>query len=295
MLRQLGEGACGRVFHAHHKTLNISVALKLLQPALVSDPRVHSQLKHEAQLLARLNHPHIVRVWDFEDDPACPYIVMEYIEGPSLADLIGQSGRLAPDRALHLMRRGGTGTERGVEASIIHRDLKPANVLLTREGEAKLSDLGLAVVLGSSPDPSRPAAAGPPLYAAPEPCFAPEKVDQRSDLYSLGATFYHALTGEPPFTGQSVGEVMHRHACEMPDSSAPAASPACRKRCRPSSSDSSRRNPPTATATTTTCSPSSTAGRVARGRRATACPANRRRPTREHRRGDADAGVPRAG
>jgi serine/threonine protein kinase len=216
LLRQLGEGACGRVFHAHHKTLNISVALKLLQPSLVNDPRVHNQLKHEAQLLARLNHPHIVRVWDFEDDPACPYIVMEYIEGPSLADVIAQSGRLAPNRALQLLREVARGLNAAWQMGIIHRDLKPANVLLTRNGEAKLSDLGLAVVVGSPPDPSRPVAAGTPLYAAPEQCFAPDKVDQRSDLYSLGATFYHALTGEPPFTGATVSEVMHRHACEMP-------------------------------------------------------------------------------
>jgi serine/threonine protein kinase len=215
LLRQLGEGACGRVFHAHHKTLNISVAIKLLLPAWVNDSRVHAQLKHEAQLLARLNHPHIVRIWDFEDDPACPYIVMEYIEGPSLADLIAQSGRLAPDRALQLLREVARGLNAAWQLGIIHRDLRPANVLLTREGEAKLSDLGLAVVLGSPPDPTRPAAAGTPLYAAPEQCFAPEKVDQRSDLYSLGATFYHAVTGEPPFTGQSVGEVMNLHACEM--------------------------------------------------------------------------------
>jgi serine/threonine protein kinase len=216
LLRQLGEGASGRVFQAHHKTLNISVALKLLKPERVNDPRVHNQLQHEAQLLARLNHPHIVRVWDFEDDPVRPYIVLEYIEGPTLADLIEQSGRLAPDRVLTLMREVARGLNAAWKLGIIHRDLKPANVLLTKNGEAKLSDLGLAVILGSPPDPARPVAAGTPLYAAPEQCFAPAKVDQRSDLYSLGATFYHALTGEPPFTGATVSEVMHRHSCEMP-------------------------------------------------------------------------------
>jgi serine/threonine protein kinase len=215
LLRQLGEGVCGRVFQAHHKTLNISVALKLLQPALFNDPRVHEQIKHEAQLLARLNHPHIVRVWDFEDDPSCPYIMMEYIDGPSLADLIEQCGRLAPDRAIQLMRHVARGLNAAWKLGIIHRDLKPANILLTRNGEAKLSDLGLAVILGSSPNAVRPVAAGTPLYAAPEQCYAPQTVDQRSDLYSLGATFYHALTGAPPFAGPSVGEVMHQHACEI--------------------------------------------------------------------------------
>jgi serine/threonine protein kinase len=214
LLRPLGEGATGRVFQAHHKTLNISVALKLLQPGLFSDPRIHEQLKHEAQLLARLNHPHVVRVWDFEDDPACPYIMMEYIEGPSLSDLIEQSGRLAPDRTVQLMRHVARGLNAAWKLGIIHRDLKPANILLTRNGDAKLSDLGLALVLGTAPDPARPIAAGTPLYAAPEQCFSPEKVDQRSDIYSLGATFYHALTGVPPFAGDSIGEVMQRHSSE---------------------------------------------------------------------------------
>ena len=215
LLRQLGEGACGRVFQAHHKTLNISVALKLLQPALFHDRKVHDQIKHEAQLLARLNHPHIVRVWDFEDDPACPYIMMEYINGPTLADLIEQSGRLAPERRSATATSCGSRTERRLEtrhySSRFEAGKYPAHA--KRRGQA--SDLGLAVVLGSSPDVNRPVAAGTPLYAAPEQCYSPEKVDQRSDIYSLGSTFYHALTGEPPFTGTSVGEVMHRHACEM--------------------------------------------------------------------------------
>jgi serine/threonine protein kinase len=216
LLRQLGEGAIGRVFHAHHKTLNISVAVKLIRAELFSDPRVHEQLQHEAQLLARLNHPHVVRVLDFEDDPACPYIVLEFIEGPTLAELIEQCGRLAPDRAVRLMRQVARGLNAAWKLGIIHRDLKPANILLTRAGDAKLSDLGLAVVLGTPPDPSQPAAAGTPLYAAPEQCFAPEKVDQRTDLYALGATFYHALTGVPPFMGASMSEVMRRHANESP-------------------------------------------------------------------------------
>jgi tRNA A-37 threonylcarbamoyl transferase component Bud32 len=215
LLRPLGEGAYGRVFHAHHQTLNIQVALKLLQPSLFEDPRVHEQLRHEAQLLARLNHPNVVRVWDFEDDPARPYIVMEYVEGPSLADLIGQCGRLAPDRVVQLLRQAARGLNAAWKLGIVHRDLKPANVLLTRGGEAKLADLGLAVVVGPG-GVGRTEAAGTPLYAAPELCSAPGTVDQRSDLYSLGATFYHALTGAAPFAGSSVAEVMLRHATDSP-------------------------------------------------------------------------------
>jgi serine/threonine protein kinase len=214
LLRLLGEGAYGRVFHAHHKTLNISVAVKILQPGMFHDPRVHDQLKHEAQLLARLNHPNVVRVWDFEDSPSCPYIVLEFIEGPSLAELIEQSGRLAPDRVIQLMRQTARGLNAAWKLGIVHRDLKPANILLTRGGDAKLSDLGLAFVMGAGAP--QPPGAGTPLYAAPEQCFAPEKVDQRSDLYSLGATFYHALTGSPPFDGTSMNEVMHQHANEAP-------------------------------------------------------------------------------
>jgi tRNA A-37 threonylcarbamoyl transferase component Bud32 len=218
LMRLLGEGAYGQVYYGHHQSLNVAVAVKLLQPALFNDPAVHLQLRNEAQVLARLNHPHVVRVWDFEDDPTCPYLILEYVEGLNLAELIEQSGRVAPGRAVRMLREIARGLAAAWKLGIIHRDLKPANILLTRDGQAKLADLGLAVVIGTpglaGNDGPQAAPVGTAAYVAPEQCFAPETVDQRSDIYSLGATFYHAVTGKMPFTGPSVRAVMLMHATE---------------------------------------------------------------------------------
>jgi len=218
----LGQGGCGLVFRALHQGLNIPVAVKVLQrQALAGHAEVYQRLRTEARLLAQLNHPSIVRVLDFEDDPTWPYIVLEFVEGFSLAELILQSGALRLHRAVKIITQIAGGLAAARKLGIVHRDVKPANILLTKDGSAKLADLGLAMVVegGLSAESlglgrQRDDLAGTLAYMAPDQFSSSALVDHRADIYGLGATFYHAVTGQPPFSGGTPMEVMLKHVQE---------------------------------------------------------------------------------
>src|SRR5262245_21114577 len=210
LIERIGHGAAGVVFRARHQSLNIPVAVKILH--VTDDIGVHRQLRTEAQLLARLNHPHVVRVWDFEDDPFQPFLVMEFVEGSSLSDLLRREGRLSPARALQIVRQIADALAAAHRLGIVHRDVKPGNILLTKEGAGKLADLGLAVLVDRDRGAASGALAGTAAYMAPEQ--ADGAIDYRADIYSLGATFYHVVTGQTPFQGSSRAEVIRKHARE---------------------------------------------------------------------------------
>lgn len=218
----LGRGGSCAVFRALHQGLNIAVAVKVLQADEENAQRAaYEQLRAEARLLAQLDHPHIVRALDFVDDPALPYLVLEVVEGPSLSDLIQQSGRLSVLRACEVI--GQTAEALGVLWALggVHRDVKPGNILLTRAGAAKLADLGSAVLLReqdaeADADPARGDVIGTAAYLAPEQFLAPASVDHRADIYALGASFYEAVTGRLPFEGRSRAEILLKHAKEPP-------------------------------------------------------------------------------
>jgi serine/threonine protein kinase len=217
----VGRGGSAMVFRALHTTLRIPVAVKvLLLDQIERDRRVLDLLGEEAALLARLNHPNIVRVLDFEGDATYPYLVLEFVEGLSLADLISQSGRLRPDRAVGVMRQVCAGLAEARRLGVVHRDIKPANILVARDGAAKIVDLGLAVIVGAGPSNKSSSAAGLDVlagtvaYMAPEQSLGGTDLDHRCDIYSLGATFYHAVTGQVPFRGRTMLEVMRKHAQE---------------------------------------------------------------------------------
>jgi serine/threonine protein kinase len=209
----IGQGSSGIVYGARHQTLNIPIAVKMLR--LHGDSNVYAQLKTEACLLAQLNHPHIVRVWDFEDDPEMPYLVMEYVEGKSLGQLIKEHGPMRPERAVQVVGQIADGLAAAFQLGIVHRDVKPGNVLLTKDGMIKLADLGLAVfVNGDGGSPVGNGLAGTVAYMPPEQSLSAGVVDHRSDIYALGASFYHLLTGQIPFQGATRMEVILKHAKE---------------------------------------------------------------------------------
>jgi ferredoxin/tRNA A-37 threonylcarbamoyl transferase component Bud32 len=219
LLEKIGQGATGTVYRAMHKTLNIAVAVKVLQfDDSESDRHRYTKFQSEARLLAQLNHPNIVRVWDFEADPFAPYLVLEHIEGLSLDELIRQSGRLQVDRAVPIIEQVAQALAAAWQLGVVHRDVKPANILLARDGTAKLADLGLALIVENEPNGSSkeagPGLAGTVAYMSPEQAARADSVDHRSDIYALGATFYHAITGRFPFSGRTRIELLYKHANE---------------------------------------------------------------------------------
>jgi|GEM_PF-6058264 len=238
----LGQGGFGVVYLATHLSLNIPVAVKVLRLDAAVGPSQTSRLaefRREARLLAQLNHPNVVRLWDFDESPPYPHLTMEYVHGPSLAELIRQSGRLSVDRVVELGLQATRGLAAGYELGIIHRDVNPANLLIHRDGTAKLTDFGLARLhdpqerpasgsqgrfdagrggagFGSSRSGSQTLWRGTALYMAPEQASRPHEVDHRADIYALGATLYHAVTGRTPFQGRTPMEVLIEHAHTPP-------------------------------------------------------------------------------
>jgi ferredoxin len=214
LIECIGRGGSGMVYRALHTKLKTPVAVKFLRPdVLAGDPDALPRLTQEAQLLAQLIHPNVVRVLDFEDDPARPFVVMEFVDGLSAADLVKQSGRVSPGRTVEIGLHVLEGLDAARRLGIVHRDVKPGNILLTRDGASKLVDLGLAVVSrpGGQADGSGSATAeGTVGYMSPEQALG-SAVDHRADQYSLGCTLFHLLTGRLPFVGHSPHDVLLKH------------------------------------------------------------------------------------
>jgi serine/threonine protein kinase len=202
--RVLGRGGFAVVYRATHLLLGTEVAIKLLRPrALARQPGLAELLCQEARFAARINHPNVVRVHDVTHNDRITYVVMEYIEGRSLAETIKAEGALPAATVLRVGLAVAAGLEVGLASGLIHRDIKPANILLPRGGEAKIVDLGLA--LGSGPGDEAPSEGGRATvvgtygYMSPEQAADARRVDLRSDIYALGATLYEAATGTLPF------------------------------------------------------------------------------------------------
>lgn len=217
----LGEGGMGVVFKARHPELNLDVAVKVLPPQLARHAETKARFVREAQLATKLNHPSVVRVLDNGEDEGLPYIVMEYVDGESLDDRIASLGRLPVAEALRIVRSIADALCSALaQGGLIHRDIKPANVMLTRRGEVKLADLGLAKVISGDKLTKGMTQSGKgmgtPQYMAPEQYEDASKVDHRADMFSLGVTLYEMLTGGRPFDGESIQEIMKRVFFEEP-------------------------------------------------------------------------------
>jgi tRNA A-37 threonylcarbamoyl transferase component Bud32 len=201
VLACLGRGGMGVVYQARQPKLNRLVALKVLAPERGTDAKFAERFAQEAQTLARLSHPNIVAVYDFGETNGIYYLLMEYVEGRSLRDLL-RAGQITPERALAIVPPICEALQFAHQHGVVHRDIKPENVLLDREGRVKIADFGVAKLLG---EPRRHPALtedrqviGTPHYMAPEQVERPQLVDHRADIYSLGVVFYEMLTGELP-------------------------------------------------------------------------------------------------
>ena len=214
ILRQIGEGGMGRVYKARHVKLGNFAAVKFLPPHLAQDDNFVQRFEREAKLAAQLNSPYSVRTFDVVEVDGMRLILMEYVEGESLDDLLSREGRIEEKRALRVIHDVATALDEAHECGIIHRDIKPGNILLTRRGVPKVADLGLAKNVDSDQVnlTSIGAILGTPSYMSPEQAMGLPDLDNRSDIFSLGATFYRMVVGELPFKGDTPVNVMHKIA-----------------------------------------------------------------------------------
>ncbi len=213
----LGVGGMAEVHLGLDTRLDREVAIKLLRADLARDPTFQSRFRREAQSAAALNHPSIVAVYDTGEDAGMPFIVMEYVEGRTLREVIATEGRLLPQRALEIVAEVCRALDQAHRSGIVHRDIKPGNVMLTPQGDVKVMDFGIArAVTASSATVTQTAAVmGTAQYLSPEQARG-EHVDARSDIYSAGCLLYELLTGSPPFTGDTPVAVAYQHVREDP-------------------------------------------------------------------------------
>lgn len=217
----LGRGGMAEVYLAHDTRLGRTVAVKTLRADLARDPSFQARFRREAQSAASLNHPAIVAVYDtgedYIDGVSIPYIVMEYVDGSTLRELLHSGRKLLPERTLEMTIGILQALEYSHRAGIVHRDIKPANVMLTRNGQVKVMDFGIARAMGDSGMTMTQTSAviGTAQYLSPEQAKG-EQVDARSDLYSTGCLLYELLTVRPPFVGDSPVAVAYQHVREEP-------------------------------------------------------------------------------
>ncbi len=198
--RVLGEGGMGEVYLARHTALDQQVAVKILDPEVARKSGVRERFIQEANIQAKLKHPNIVQVLTAtKTDGGTPALIMEYVEGKSLSEVLELRGALPKDDALKIMGQVLSAVGYAHRQGVIHRDLKPSNVMVMASGEVKVTDFGIAKVLGSSKLTRTGTAMGSAHYMSPEQIRRPDTVDARSDIYSLGCMFYEVLTGRPPF------------------------------------------------------------------------------------------------
>ncbi|MFE0775778.1 Stk1 family PASTA domain-containing Ser/Thr kinase [Streptomyces sp. NPDC058861] len=217
----LGRGGMAEVYLAQDTRLGRTVAVKTLRADLARDPSFQARFRREAQSAASLNHPAIVAVYDtgedYVDGVSIPYIVMEYVDGSTLRELLHSGRKLLPERTLEMTVGILQALEYSHRAGIVHRDIKPANVMLTRTGQVKVMDFGIARAMGDAGMTMTQTAAviGTAQYLSPEQAKG-EQVDARSDLYSTGCLLYELLTVRPPFIGDSPVAVAYQHVREEP-------------------------------------------------------------------------------
>ncbi len=213
---RIGAGGMAEVWRGHDRVLNRTVAIKTLLPQFASDASFVDRFRREAQAAARLNHAGIVSVYDSGTDGDTPYIVMEFIEGRTLADYLGSGKTIPPMEAAKIAQDIAESLAVAHAQGVIHRDIKPANVMVTRDGKVLVMDFGIArLITGPETAPQTSAVLGTASYLSPEQAQG-QPVDARTDIYALGVVLYEMLTGRPPFTGDSPMAIAYKQVNATP-------------------------------------------------------------------------------
>jgi len=210
LIRKLGQGGMGEVYLAHQLSLDRPAALKVLAKHLADNQDFVKRFYREARAMAKVDHPQTVRVFAVDEADGIHFVAMEFIDGKSLQDWLNKLGTVAVGDAVHLILRCAEALEVAHNINMVHRDIKPDNIMLTKRGQVKVSDFGLAKALDDEEMSMTQSGTGlgTPYYMAPEQARNAKYVDRRSDIYALGITLYHLLTGKLPFTGNSAMEVV---------------------------------------------------------------------------------------
>jgi eukaryotic-like serine/threonine-protein kinase len=221
VLERLGSGGMGSVFLCEHKFMRRRVAVKVLPTAKAADPSSLQRFYQEARAVAALDHPNIVHAYDIDQDENLHFLVMEYVDGPSLQEMVRRSGPLSVVRACHYISQSAEALDHANSAGLVHRDIKPGNILVDRVGVVKILDMGLARFFHDDEEDSLTRkfdenVLGTADYLAPEQADDSHTVDIRADIYSLGGTFYFLLTGKTPFGDGSVPQKLMWHRTRQP-------------------------------------------------------------------------------
>jgi eukaryotic-like serine/threonine-protein kinase len=213
LIEKVGQGSMGTVYKARQLSMNRLVAIKMLHPRLAANAELLQRLTREAHLAAKLAHNNMVQAIDVGSAGPLHYFVMENVEGITIRKVLEQGKIYTEKEAVEIVLQVAQALQHAHRRGLIHRDVKPANIILTSEGIAKLADLGMAreATDAALARAEKGMTIGTPYYIAPEQIHGREDIDGRADIYSLGATFYHMVTGQPPFPGDKVEPVLKAH------------------------------------------------------------------------------------
>jgi len=221
VLGELGRGGMATVYLAHDLALDRKVAIKVIAPALLSSPGAVERFKREARTAGALSHPHIIPIHSVRETQHLLYFVMKFVEGRTLDDIVREQRRMPIRMVQAILIEVGQALAYAHRRGVVHRDIKPANIMIDGEGWAVVTDFGIAKVLESDSLTVSGAMVGTPYYMSPEQC-AGKPVTGASDQYSLGVVAYEMLTGHPPFSGETIMEIMKGHFFEIPEAVATA-------------------------------------------------------------------------
>lgn len=220
VIERIGIGGMGQVYLAEHRTMKRRFAIKVLPRAKAADPAALERFEREARAGGSIDHPNIVRAYDKDQDGDLHYLVMDFVDGCSLSEIVAATGPLDPVRAGNYLYQSALGLKHAHDSGLIHRDIKPANILIDRQGVIKILDMGLARFFNDHDDMITKkydeTVLGTADYLSPEQAIDSHNVDIRSDIYSLGCTFYFVLTGQPPFGEGSVAQKLIWHQTRSP-------------------------------------------------------------------------------